>query len=198
MTTFNRKTVLALLPSLVIVAALSSSSSASQPSALVLGPQDDYYLPKFGFSSFNVHGYGERVTHVRWGGLAAQMGLEPGDTILRVNDYRLDYHGSWNDALQHAMTQHGGQVRLRIRDVHTGHVVSRFVHLGGIVPPITPKYYTGGANVQVIHHDHHDHDFHGPVGPITQKSKVGPKPNQNLNRRSKKSPRCSTKTFRKG
>ena len=25
-----------------------------------------------------------------------------------------------------------------------------------------------------------DHDFHGPVGPITQKSKVGPKPNQNL------------------
>ena len=149
MTTFNRKTVFALLPSLVIVAALSSSSSASQPNALVLAPQNDYYLPKFGFSSFNVHGYGERVTFVQWGGLAAQMGLEPGDTILRVNDFRLDYHGSWNDALQHAMTQHGGQVRLRIRDVHSGHVVSRFVHLGGIVPPITPKYYTGGSNVQV-------------------------------------------------
>jgi predicted metalloprotease with PDZ domain len=180
MTTFIRTTVLALLPSLVLVAVLSSSSVASHPSALVVGPQDNYYLPKFGFSSFNVNGYGERVTFVQWGGLAAQMGLEPGDTILRMNDYRLNYHGSWNDALQHAMSQHGGQVRLRIRDVHTGHVVTRFVHLGGIVSPITPKYYTGGSNVHVIYHDHHDHDFHGPVGPITQKSKVGPKPNHNL------------------
>jgi hypothetical protein len=189
MTTSVSKTVLALLPSLVIVAVLSSSSSASHPSALIVAPHDDYYLPKFGFSSFNINGYGERVTHVRWGGLAAQLGLEPGDTILRVNDYRLDYHGSWNDALQHAMSQHGGLVRLRIRDVHTGHVVSRQVHLGGIVPPITPKYYTGNGNVHVIHHDHHDHhhhdDFHGPVGPITQKSKFGPQPNQNLNKKIK-------------
>jgi hypothetical protein len=183
MTTFTRNTVFALLPSLAIVAVLSSSSAASQPNALLVAPHNDYYLPKFGFSSFNIHGYGERVTHVQWGGLAAQMGLEPGDTILRVNDVRLDYHGSWNDALQHAMTQHGGQVRLRIRDVRTGHVLTRFVHLGGIVPPITPKYYTGNGNVQVIHHDHHHHDdFHGPVGPITQKSKVGPKPNQNMNK----------------
>jgi predicted metalloprotease with PDZ domain len=181
MTKFTRTTVLALLPALAVVL-LSSPSVASQPKALLVPPHDDAYLPRFGFSSFNVAGYGERVTHVRWGGLAAQMGLEPGDTILRMNDYRLDYHGSWNDALYHAMTQHGGQVRLRIRDVRTGRIVSRFVHLGGIVPPITPKYYTGGPNVQVIHHDHHDHEhyFYGPVGPIAQKSKVGPMPNQNL------------------
>jgi hypothetical protein len=182
MTKFTRTTVLSLLSTFAAVALLSSSAVASQPTALLVAPHDDFYLPKFGFSSFNIAGYGERVTHVHWGGLAAQLGLEPGDTILRMNDVRLNYHGSWNDALQHAMSQHGGQVRLRIRDVRTGHVVTRFVTLGGTVPPITPKYYTGGPNVQVIHHDHHDHDhdFNGPVGPITQKSKVGPKPNQNF------------------
>jgi hypothetical protein len=156
---------------------------ASQPNALLVPQHEDYYLPKFGFSSFNVSGYGERVTFVQWGGLAAKLGLEPGDMILKMNDYRLDYHGSWNDALQHAMSQHGGQVRLRVRDVRTGHVVTRFVHLGGTVPPVTPKYYNGGGDVHVTHHDHHHHDdFHGPVGPITQKSKVGPKPNQNFNK----------------
>ena len=109
MSTFARKIVFALLPSLVIAAALSATSSASQPNALLVASQNDYYLPKFGFSSFNINGYGERVTYVQWGGLAAQLGLEPGDTILSMNGFRLNYHGSWNDALYSAMSS-GGQV----------------------------------------------------------------------------------------
>ena len=64
-----------------------------------------YDLPKFGFSSFNINGFGERVTNVRWGGIAQRMGLESGDMILSLNGYPLTYHGSWNDALREAVYQ---------------------------------------------------------------------------------------------
>ena len=186
MTTFHRTTALALLPSLVLVALLSTATVASQPKALLVAPQDDFYVPKFGFSSFNIAGYGERVTHVRWGGLAAQLGLEPGDTILSMNGFRLSYHGSWNDALYRAMSN-GGVVRLRIRDVRTGFVVARQMYLGDGIGPVTPHYAGGiGPNVQhVIHHDHHHHNHNGligPIGPVTPKSKFGPNKNQNLNK----------------
>jgi hypothetical protein len=182
MTTFTRTTVLTLLPSFVVAVALASPSVANEPNALLVPPHDDYYLPKFGFSSFNIAGYGERVTHVRWGGLGAQLGLEPGDTILSMNGFRLNYHGSWNDALYSAMSN-GGFLRLRIRDVRTGWVVTRHLNVGGGVGPITPKIYVG-PNVQhhMVHPDQHNGGFYGPVGPITQKSKVGPGPNQNLNK----------------
>jgi len=160
MNTAVRNTALALLASLTLVG-LVSSTFASQPNALLLAPEPDYYLPKFGFSSFNINGYGERVTHVRWGGLASQVGLEPGDTILSMNGYRLNYHGSWNDALSQAMAE-GGLVRLRIRDVRTGHIAFRQIYVGGGYGPVTPKsHYTGN-------------DWHGPV---TMKSQVGPQRN---------------------
>ena len=112
------------------------------------------FLPKFGFESYNLHGIGERVTHVRCHGLAAGMGLEPGDTILSLNGFPLTYHGAWNQALSSAMYQ-GGFVQLAIRDVRTGYVVYRNTHVGGGPGngPITPK----------VQH------YNAP-GPITQKS----------------------------
>ena len=64
------------------------------------------------------------------------MGLESGDTILSLNGYRLNYHGSWNDALQHAVYHDGGYVQLRIRDVRTGHVAFRQTYIGDICGPI--------------------------------------------------------------
>ena len=72
----------------------------------------DYGLPKFGFSSSTIHGFGERVESVRWGGRAARLGLEPGDVILSLNGYRLTYRGSWNDALSRCLVQR----RLRAAD----------------------------------------------------------------------------------
>jgi len=156
MNAFTRKTMFALLANLSLVGFVSSSF-ASQPSALLLAPEPDYHLPKFGFSSFNINGYGERVTHVRWGGLASQIGLEPGDTILSMNGYRLNYHGAWSDALYRAMSD-GGLVRLRIRDVRTGQVAFRQIYVGGGHGPVTPKAHFGG------------NEWHGP---ITMKSTPG-------------------------
>jgi len=182
MTTLTRTTVLALLASLSFVAIASRPVAASHPEALLLPPADDFYLPKFGFASFNIRGVGERVTFVRWGGLASRLGLEPGDTILSMNGYRLNYHGAWDDALYRAMSN-GGFVRLRIRDVRTGFVAHRQIHLGGGVGPITPKYYAGDyVGPATSHVIHHEHDFH-PHGPITAKSK---KPGSNHNHTANK------------
>jgi hypothetical protein len=52
--------------------ALVSTSGAVPPkSALLLpGGGGNFGLPKFGFSSSNIYGYGERVLSVRYGGRA--------------------------------------------------------------------------------------------------------------------------------
>jgi hypothetical protein len=150
MNTFIRNTVVLLSVGLLLVP-LSAFAASSNQSRLLLAPPDsgpglvpDYPLPQFGFSSFTIGGVGERVTHVRWGGLASRLGLEPGDIIVSLNGYRLRYHGAWNDALYQAMSN-GGWVRLAVRDVRTGHIAYRQTFVGGPVGPITPKFHTGGG-----------------------------------------------------
>jgi hypothetical protein len=170
MSTHIRKIAFALLAGLV-AATFTASPASAETKQMFLSPGVDPgfapvpYLPKFGFSSFSINGVGERVTHVRWGGLASRFGLEPGDIILSMNGYRLTYHGSWNDALYQAMYQ-GGWVRLKVRDVRTGFIAQRQMFVGG-----------GGGNGPIVHH------FNGggntqhiglPGGPITLKSQVGP------------------------
>ncbi len=153
----SRRLSLAAVCSLAFVA-IAATAVAQPQQARVLRPaprvipQPDYNLPRFGFESFNLQGVGERVTHVSRRGLAAEMGLERGDIILRMNGHRLDYHGSWNDALREAMWNHGGWVRLAIRDVRTGRTVNREIYLGTNPGPITPKSRGGFDG-----HDHHSH-----------------------------------------
>jgi hypothetical protein len=96
------------------------------------------------------------------------MGLERGDILLRMNGHRLSYHGSWNDALREAMWNHGGWVRLTIRDVRTGRTVHREVYLGTNPGPITPKSHGGGGFDGHGHPSHgHQHNSHyrGPNNP---------------------------------
>jgi hypothetical protein len=143
MSTFTRKTVLALVASLTLVTV--SAVSAAPPKAMLLNPnqgQGGFDLPKFGFSSFN-NGYGERITGVRWGGIAQRMGLESGDTILSLNGYPLNYHGAWTDALSHAVYHDGGYVKLRVRDVRTGFVATRQIYVGDICGPVVYNNYNG-------------------------------------------------------
>jgi hypothetical protein len=168
MTTLTRTTVLAaLLASLSFTVFSARPAAASSPAALLVAPEGDFDLPRFGFSSFNIRGVGERVTFVRWGGLASRLGLEAGDTILSVNGYRLTYHGSWNDALYRAMSN-GGMVRLRIRDVHTGGIARRELYLGGSggIGPVTPKFHVGHYHGPVTPHVHHGHAHHDTVHTI--------------------------------
>lgn len=181
MKTLAHNTALALIATLTFVAA--GTAQAEQPKALLVAPTPGYNLPKFGFNSYNIAGYGDRVTYVRWGGLASQLGLEPGDTILRVNGFPLTYHGAWNDALYQAMSS-GGWVQLTIRDVRTGMVTYRQTSFG------TPGYGPITAKSQVVGYPGQPYypgdNCHGPqygggypVGPITAKSVAGPGANKN-------------------
>jgi hypothetical protein len=179
MKTFITSTIMALAATLTIIALTASTASADQPKAVLLDPNPGFggYLPRFGFNSFNISGYGDRVTYVQWGGLAAQMGLEPGDVVMSMNGFPLHYHGAWNDALNQAM-MNGGLVQLTIRDVRTGWLTTRQLYLGGGFPgtpkhqsPITPKYQVTGYGPTT------SHIVVGgsyPAGPITTKKKVGP------------------------
>lgn len=166
MNTIRFPLAFALLASLVAMSFVAAPAAA-EPKTMLMSPDADPhliphpYLPKFGFSSFTINGVGERVTHVRWGGLASRFGLEPGDIILSLNGHQLTYHGSWNDALYHAMSN-GGWVRLRIRDVRTGFVAQRQLFVGGGNGPIV-DHYSGGGNVN---------HFGSPDGPPTLKSTV--------------------------
>jgi len=175
MNTFTRGIASVLIASTALVA-FATSPAAAETKAYLASPYVDPgfvpipSLPTFGFSSFNT-GFGERVSYVRWGGLASQLGLEPGDTILRMNGVPLNYTGSWNDALYNAMYSNGGWVSLRIRDVRTGYIVSRQMFLGGAGDggPIVNHYKSNGSA----------NNFSPPNGPVTLKSTIGP-PNGNL------------------
>ena len=181
MTTTTRNTVLALVAALTLAGA--SRVTASQPQPLLIS-HDPYceVLPKFGFNSYNIHGVGERVTRVRWGGLASQLGLEPGDVILAMNEFALTYHGAWNEALRDAMQFHGGEVELVVRDVRTGSIAYRTAYVGSnFHGPITPKSQVVG------YHGHTNSHVVVGNGPITTKSKKGPgQPKFNMNDQLKK------------
>jgi hypothetical protein len=165
MSTFTRKSVLALLASLTLITV--SAASAAPPQKLLMNPypgqgQGGWELPKFGFSSFN-NGWGERITGVRWGGIAQRMGLENGDTILSLNGYPLSYHGAWKDALREAVYQNGGHLKLKVRDVRTGQIAFRHTYIGDICGPIEHNHYNGGG-----------YGGAGYGGPVTQKSQKFP------------------------
>lgn len=140
-----RTAALVLMVGLSLSAFVTKSKAASPPNALLLAPGEPYGLPKFGFSSSTIYGYGERVVFVRPGGRAAQLGLEPGDVIVSLNGYRLSYSGSWNDALSRAIYD-GGLVQLRVRDVRTGSIRLRetYVDFGGA---LVEHYYRTGVSV---------------------------------------------------
>jgi hypothetical protein len=108
-----------LIVGLTLSAFVAPAVAASPTSRLLIAPGEPHGLPKFGFSSSTIPGFGLRIESVRPGGRAFRMGFEPGDVILSLNGYRLTYGGSWNDALSRALYD-GGLVRLRVRDVRTG------------------------------------------------------------------------------
>ncbi len=183
MKTLARSTVLALLASLTLVSISTSLAIANGPKALLLNPGQNNGLPKFGFQSFNIQGYGERVTYVQWGGRAAQLGLEPGDVILSLNGFPLSYHGSWNDAL-YQTASNSGLVRLKIRNVRNGQIAFRQIYTGGIVGPVTvynTNYYGPEYDDHCHVHPYDNYYSNGPYGPITSKSHKNPQNDNHFN-----------------
>jgi PDZ domain len=197
MKTLARNTVLALLASLTLISISTSPAVAAGPKALLLNPGPYNGLPKFGFQSFNIQGYGERVTYVQWGGRAAQLGLEPGDVILSLNGFPLTYHGSWNDAL-YQTASNSGLVRLKIRNVRNGQIAFRQIYTGGIVGPIT-VYNTGyGSSYDDYCEVPPCDDYsYGPYGPITSKSHKYPQGNDHFHGNNNVSVKDLVKMFDK-
>jgi PDZ domain len=159
MNTLTPKAVLALLAALTIASFAVPAAVAATPQPLLVAPGEPngpyFSLPKFGFASQTIYGFGERVTYVKWNGRAAQLGLEPGDVILSMNGIPLTYHGSWNDALRQAILN-GGWVKLRIRDVNSGHVAFRQTFVGddcygGPIQHYNVGYPVG-PNTSHVHH----------------------------------------------
>jgi hypothetical protein len=202
-----RRVVLAAV-ALSATVAFTASSQAAQPLVQIgigmpaVQPPSQVFLPKFGFQSYNLSGIGDRITFVDCHGLAAEMGLEPGDIVLRLNGMPLNYHGAWNDALTHAIYD-GGVVTLAIRDVNTGAVVHRTTYLNGGAPvygPVTPK---SGPVVQHYKTQKFVHPaapkFVQPMpigvpGPMTQKSMNG---NHNNNLSGPKGLKANPQSFQK-
>jgi hypothetical protein len=159
MNTRYRTAALFLLIGLSLSAFVAPAAAAGPPKAFLVAPGEPYGLPKFGFSSSTIYGYGEQVVFVRYGSRAASLGLEPGDVLLSLNGYKLTYSGSWNDALSSALYD-GNYIRLKIRDVRTGNIFIRetFVNYGGNGP--VEHFYKTNNNVG----SHPHFDVH-PVGP---------------------------------
>jgi membrane-associated protease RseP (regulator of RpoE activity) len=132
-----------LMIGLSLSAFAAPAVAAGPTNKLLIAPGEPNGLPKFGFSSSTIHGFGQRVESVRPGGRAARLGLEPGDIILSLNGHRLTYNGSWNDALSRALYDDGGFVQLRVRDVRTGLVRVRTTRIDFGGGPIEHHFQTG-------------------------------------------------------
>ena len=169
MTARTRFAVSLLVFGLAASTFVASSYAAGPPQTKLFAPGEPYGLPKFGFSSSTIYGYGERIVHVRYGSRAESLGLEPGDVILSLNGYKLTYPGSWNDALTQAL-YNNNYVRLKIRDVRTGNIFFRetYVNYGGGNGPIQYFKKTGNFNGNGNGNPHVD--FH-PVVPTPKNLK---------------------------
>lgn len=154
----TRTRLVALLFVGLAAATLASTASADPPKPKLMiapgfAPGEPYGLPKFGFASSTIPGFGERIVDVRYGGRAYYLGLEPGDVILSLNGYKLTYTGSWNDALRNALFD-GNTIRLKVRDVRTGNVYFRETYVDYNDGPVVYNYKLEKNG------PHHDHDFH--------------------------------------
>lgn len=121
MATYLRLLALAVLvsPSLVAVPAV-----AAEPRNESENPT--YYAYSVGVRGELIEGEGQKVTRVRRGSLADQLGLEAGDVIVAVNNIPVDYLGAWDEAINEAFCD-GGWMTMVIVDGETGEEFSRHV-----------------------------------------------------------------------
>ncbi len=147
-----RTAALFLMFGLTLSAFVAPAAAAGPPQALLVAPGEPYGLPKFGFSSSTIYGFGERVVFVRPGSRASYLGLEPGDVLLSLNGFKLTYPGSWNDALSNALYD-SNYIRLKVRDVRTGNVVFRDTFVNSGNGPVE-HYYK--SNTYVGPHPHNE------------------------------------------
>lgn len=97
-------------------------------------------IPRLGFNGHVHYGYGMVVDSVNYGSFASRMGLERGDTIIRINNLPILHDGSYNRAVRNAVQHRDGFLDLVVVDVRTGMTRHRtgYLNAGGS-GPILPR-----------------------------------------------------------
>lgn len=115
----------------VIVAAcclsgnMSRAAHAAPPQARLVVPPQEHAAARLGFHGHAVGNYGIVVSRVQFGSEAHRIGLEPGDVIVGVNNYRIRSERDYYRALRHS----SGVLHLRVLDVRGRGVVSVRAHV---------------------------------------------------------------------
>jgi S1-C subfamily serine protease len=94
---------------------------APPPGACYTDPLPDFGM---GMDGRFVEG-GIEITKVYRNGATERAGLEPGDVLVSVNGQTLREPADWIQG----MTNQNGRLSFRLRDVRTGQIVSREVHM---------------------------------------------------------------------
>ena len=89
----------------------------TQQQRLVVDPQPSRPAPRLGVTGQFQYGWGFRVSSVVPGSPASQMGLEAGDVIKNVNNFRITSTRSIGDALRSARDYYGGDLHLTVDNV---------------------------------------------------------------------------------
>jgi hypothetical protein len=76
-------------------------------------------VPKMNYTGYVIPGEGMRIVSVQPGGIAARAGLEPGDTIRRINGRLISCKSEYDAAMINA-AMNGGHVDLLVRNVRYG------------------------------------------------------------------------------
>ena len=94
-----------------------TAQQRTQQQRLVVQPQPGRPAPRLGVTGQFQYGWGFKVQSVVPGSPAAQMGLEAGDVIKNLNNFRITSTRSIGDALRHARDYYGGDLHLTVDNV---------------------------------------------------------------------------------
>lgn len=161
------KTLTTSLALLIALAMGSSVMAQGQPKALIqqqggaqayINPGGGYPVPdvpRLGFTGQMINGYGMKVLHVQPYSLAAELGLEGGDVIKRINGVQVTSVWQYRNLLRDAVMYHGGHADLLVRNVRWdwGYNVPKYVtvrahlHASG---PIAAYSHGAPAPVQAL------------------------------------------------
>ena len=140
--------VIALTVAAMSLVAVETTAVAGGPNTQYIDPGQQVAPvnpPQLGFTG-QMSWNGFHIHNVLWGTPAKQMGLESGDTIIRVNGIYIKSVAQY----RYALGRYNGSVNLLVRDVRTGNLVN----VNGYVPMNNGPVVYGAAKPASHNHGH--------------------------------------------
>jgi membrane-associated protease RseP (regulator of RpoE activity) len=135
---FRRSSIMSLAVAVIVGVVGISSAQAAPPHIKVAPPHHRHAVPRLGFYGHAIAGHGIVIDRVVYGSEAHRIGLERGDIIVGVNNYRIRSADDYFRALRLS----SGVLHLRVLDVRGRGVVS----LRAYVPYDPDHYHILGEN----------------------------------------------------